>query len=138
VAVPDRRPTLTFNARWNEEDGFDVVAVQISADGGGTYTSVACTDTTASILPDAWETARAILPAFNGTSDWSAQSCDLSDHAGETVVLAFRAVDDFSILGNGGGPPGLWADDIAVGDRLIDDGSSLTGWSTPSNLGAGQ
>jgi hypothetical protein len=130
VAVPTAGATLTFDAQWNQELGWDFGFVQVSTDGGGTYTSVACTDTTTETNPDALPTAKENVPGFTGDSaGWKAQTCDLAAHAGQTVLLAFRAFNDPSVLGeNPAVAPGFWVDNVMVGTTLISDGASLTGW----------
>jgi hypothetical protein len=130
VAVPTAGATLTFDAQWNEELGWDFGFAQVSTDGGGTYTSVACTDTTTETNPDALPTAKENVPGFTGDSaGWKAQTCDLAAYAGQTVLLAFRAFNDPSVLGeNPAVAPGFWVDNVTVGGTLISDGTSLAGW----------
>ena len=41
VTVPAADPTLTFDAKYGAELGYDYAYVQVSTDGGKTYTSVA-------------------------------------------------------------------------------------------------
>src|SRR5688572_20399678 len=54
ITVPSgASATLTFNALWNEELGWDFGFVQISTDDGATYKSLTCTDTTTETNPDA-------------------------------------------------------------------------------------
>jgi hypothetical protein len=123
---------LTFNAFWNEELGWDFGFAQISDDGGATYTSLSCTDTTSDHDPDALPTAVENVPGFTGFSKtFRPQVCSLADYAGRAVLLAFRAFDDPESLGTDGGtPPGFWVDDIKVGGALISDGTSLAGWKS--------
>jgi hypothetical protein len=132
VTVPSAAAAavLTFDALWNEEEGWDFGFVQVSTDGGATYDSVACTDTTEETNPDALATAKENVPGFTGfTGAWMPETCDLSAYAGQNVLLAFRAFNDPSTLGNDPSiPPGFWVDDVTLGGTLISDGSSLAGW----------
>jgi Immune inhibitor A-like, MAM domain len=131
VAVPSGAgAVLTFDARWNEELGWDFGFVQVSTNGGASYTSVACTDTTTETNPDALPTAKANVPGFTGDSGgFRPQTCSLATYAGQTVLLAFRAFNDPSVLGeNPAVPPGFWVDNVTVGSTLVSDGSSLAGW----------
>lgn len=123
---------LTFDARWNTEDGWDFGFVQVSTDGGTTYTSVACTDTTTVTDPDALTTVKDNLPGFTGDSaGFRPQTCDLAAYAGQTVLLAFRIITDPNTLGTDPGvPPGFWVDNITVGTTLVSDGSSIAGWKS--------
>jgi hypothetical protein len=133
VSVPSGAgATLTFDALWNEEVGWDFGFAQISTDGGASYQSVACTDTTTQTDPGALPTAKENVPGFTGYSGgWLPQTCSLSAYAGQTVLLAFRAFNDPAVLGESPDiPPGFWVDDISVGGTLISDGSTLEGWKS--------
>ena len=123
---------LTFNAFWNEEQGWDFGFAQISDDGGSTYTSLACTDTTSDHDPDALPTAADNVPGFTGFSaTFKPQTCSLAAYAGRTVLLAFRAFNDPGTLGTDDATaPGFWVDDVKVGGTLVSDGSSLDGWKS--------
>jgi hypothetical protein len=134
VAVPsEAQAQLRFNAFWNEEETWDYAFVQVSADGGATYESVACTDTGTAPDPDAHPTVSDNAPGFTGYSaGWRPQVCSLARYAGQTVLLAFRAFNDPAFLGNDipGVAPGFWVDDIVIGSTVVTDGSSLTGWKS--------
>jgi hypothetical protein len=124
--------TLTFNGFWNEEQGWDFGFVQVSTDGGASYTSVACTDTTTTTDPDALPTAKENVPGFTGYSGaWKAETCSLAAYAGQNVLLAFRAFNDPASLGQDlSVPAGFWVDDVTLGGTLISDGTSLAGWKS--------
>ena len=128
--------TLTFDALWNEEFGWDFGFVQVSNDGGVTYKSLACTDTTTETDPGALPTAQENVPGFTGYSGgWLPQTCSLSAYAGTSVLLAFRAFNDPSVLGDGAPiPPGFWVDDVVVGTTTVSDGTSLLGWQSFSEV----
>jgi Immune inhibitor A peptidase M6 len=133
VAVPTGAGAeLTFNARWNLELGWDFGYVQVSTDGGSTYTSLECTDTTEEHDPGAVAEVVAQLPGFTGDSGgFVPQECSLAPYAGSTVLLAFRAINDPLVEGqNPAVRPGFWVDDVTVGGELISDGSSLEGWQS--------
>ena len=50
------------------------------------------------------------------------------------MLLAFRAINDPSAQGSDPTiPAGIWVDDVAVGSS-VDDGSSLTGWQSPTQV----
>jgi Immune inhibitor A-like, MAM domain len=135
VSVPaGAGATLTFNALWNQELGWDFGFVQVSTDGGATYTSLTCTDTTTQTDPGALPTAKQNVPGFTGYSGgWKAETCSLAAYAGQTVLLAFRAFNDPLTLGQSDAvPPGFWVDDVMVGGTLVSDGSSLAGWQSPT------
>ena len=127
-------PKLTFDARWNEETGWDFGFVQVSTDDGATYSSLSCTDTTSDHDPGALPTAVQNVPGFTGDSGgWKTETCDVSAFAGKTVVLSFRAFNDPGTLGaTGAVPPGFWVDNVMVDDSVVSDGSDLAGWQSPT------
>ena len=87
--------TLTFDALWNQELGWDFLFAQISTDGGATYKSLTCTDTTTVTDPGALPTAKNNVPGFTGfPGAWKPETCSLSAYAGQTVLLAFRTFND--------------------------------------------
>jgi hypothetical protein len=120
VAVPTGAPQLTFDADWDLEDGFDYAYVQVSTDGGESYETITCSDQVDGPLGS----------AFNSTSGgFLPESCDLSAFAGQTVVIAFRMVTDASVHFGG-----FWVDDVAVDGTVLSDGSTLDGWSSPTEF----
>jgi hypothetical protein len=125
-------PSLAFDARWNEETGWDFGFVQVSTDGGATYTSLTCTDTTSDHDPGALPTAVQNVPGFTGDSGgWKAETCDVSAYANQAVVLSFRAFNDPGTLGaTDAVPPGFWVDNVAVDGSVISDGSDLGSWQS--------
>ncbi len=119
ITVPAGSPALTFNALWDLELGWDFGFAQISTDGGATYQSLTCTDTTIAHDPGAVAAVVEKLPGFTGVSGvtgvWRPQSCSLSAYAGQSVLLSFRVVNDPAVQGNGVLPvPGMWVDDVKV------------------------
>ena len=126
VDVPAASPTLTFQTRWNTEPLWDFGFVQVSTDGGATYTSLANADTTSEHDPGAIPQVVDNLPGFTGDSGgWKTETFDLSAYAGQSVLLAFRYVTD-----SGVDLPGWWVDDVTVGGQLVSDGSTLDGWQS--------
>jgi len=112
--------TLTFDGQWITEAGYDYAYVQVSTDGGESYESVECSDSIAAPLG----------PGFEGDSGgFQAESCDLSGYAGETVLLAFRYVTDPGVI-----EPGFWVDNVALDGTALSDGSTLDGWSSPTQI----
>ena len=122
IDVPSGSPALTFDANWSLEDGFDYGYVQVSTDGGESYESILCSDQVEGEAP--------FGPAYNGESGaFLNESCDLSAFAGQTVVIAFRIVTDSSVFFDG-----FWVDDVAVDGTVLSDGSTLEGWSSPTEF----
>lgn len=120
VAVPTADPTLTFLAKYGAELGYDYGYVQVSTDGGKTYTSIAGDKTVDGPFG----------PALNGsTNGFEPHTFDLSAYAGQTVLISFRYVSDGGV--NEGG---LRLDDIAVGGTTVSDGSSLAPFRSPTQI----
>lgn len=120
VSVPAGDPTLTLEAKYGAEEGYDYGYVQVSTDGGATYTSVAGDRTVEG--PQG--------PALAGTTDgFEPHSFDLSAYAGQDVLLAFRYISDGGV--NEGG---LKIDDVKVGGTLVSDGSNLGAFKSPTQI----
>ena len=120
VAVPAGAPALTFLAKYGAEAGYDYGYVEVSTDGGATYTAI----------PGDRTVDGPRGPALNGaTTGFEPHSYDLSAYAGQTVLLGFRYVSDGGV--NEGG---LQIDDIAVGGTVISDGSSLAPFRSPTEV----
>ena len=118
VVVPTGIPELSFDTNWSLEEGFDYGYVQVSTDGGATYTSILCDGMVEGEAP--------FGPAFNGESGGFVGSfCDLTAYAGQTVVISFRIVTDGSVFEDG-----WWVDDVALDGGVLSDGSTLDGWSS--------
>jgi hypothetical protein len=120
VAVPAADPTLTFDAKYGAELGYDYGYVVVSTDGGETYAPIAGDKTVAGPLG----------PSLNGTTTgFEPHSYDLSAYAGQTVLLGLQYVSDGGV--NEGG---LLIDDVTVGGTLVSDGSSLEPFSSPTEI----
>ncbi|MEV6841633.1 choice-of-anchor J domain-containing protein [Streptomyces sp. NPDC051133] len=128
VTVDPANPTLSFNARWDIEPGDDIGTVQVSTDGGATFHSRRSAGMVTTLAGDVEPEIAAELPGFNGSSGgWTHQSIDLTDLAGQTVLVAFRyETDSFASY------PGMWIDNIKMGNTLLSNGSALNGWKTIS------
>jgi len=129
VTVPQQNSTLTFETRFEIEESFDFGFVQVSTDGGRSYRSLSNTATTDDADPSAQERMFDNLPGLTGSSDWIELSFDLSQYAGQEVLLAFRYMTDNTVsLG------GWWIDDVRVGSTTVSDGDSLRDWRTPTQV----
>jgi hypothetical protein len=134
VSVPTENPRLTFNTRYNIEEGYDYGYVEVSTDGGETYQKLSNNHT----VPDPGG-----KPSFNGDSGcpegnqgggnceprWVAETFNLSEFAGQDILIAFHFVSDGGVFLDG-----WWVDDVAVGGTDLGDGTTLTGWSSPTGI----
>lgn len=136
VSVPAGGGQLTFSSRFDIEANWDFGVVQVSTDGGKTYTTVGNENTTSEHADGAEPSIVAQLPGLTGLSDgYQPQSYDLSDYAGQDVLVSFRYMTDGAANGNGSGEPsGWWIRDVKLGDTVITDGTTLAGGQSPSQV----
>lgn len=134
--VPSDNATLTFSTKYDIEEGWDFGIVQISTDGGKTYTTLSNADTTSDHDPAAAGNIVENLPGFTGVQETATtETFDLSAYAGQDVLVAFRYMTDAAANGNGVLPqPGWWVDDVALGGTVLSDGSSTAGARTISQI----
>ena len=120
VTVPVADPTLTLETAWGLEFGNDWAYVTVSTDGGKTYRAVAGDRT----LPGLWG------PGLTGASGRTVTTkYDLRAYAGREVLLGLRYVSDDAV-NQGGWRIGR----ITLGGSVLNDGSVLTGWPSPTKI----
>ncbi|WP_426503721.1 choice-of-anchor J domain-containing protein [Dactylosporangium sp. McL0621] len=120
VTVPATNATLSFDAKYGAESGYDYGYVQVSTDGGTTYTSIAGDKTVDAPFG----------PGLNGTTDgFEPHTYDLSAYAGQSILVSFRYVSDGGV--NEGG---LLLDNIKLGSTVLSDGSSLAPFKSPTQI----
>ncbi len=113
--------TLTFDTYVDIEDYWDFGFVQVSTDGGQTWTSLANDYTTSDHDPDAHPKVIENLPGLTGWSEeWIPMSFDLSAYPGD-ILLAFRYITDWATTYEG-----WFIDNVYVDDALISDGSDAS------------
>ena len=101
VTVPTADPTLSFLAKYGAEVGYDYGYVQVSTDGGATYTTIPGDKTVDAPLG----------PGLNGTTTGSSRTrTTCRPTPARAILLGFRYVSDGGV--NEGG---LLVDDITVG-----------------------
>ncbi|UCD63775.1 MAG: immune inhibitor A [Candidatus Zixiibacteriota bacterium] len=128
--------TLSFATWYDIEAGWDFSFVQVSTDGGASWSSLPIDGTTTEHEPGALATIVAQLPGFTGSSGgWVEKSFDLSAYAGQTILLQFRCmtdpytanagffIDDIEVRGTPHGP--VFSD----GAETPDPGWSADGWT---------
>jgi hypothetical protein len=137
ITVPAASPTLTFKGKYDLEEHWDYGFVQISTNGGESYTSIACSNTNSDNVADAHPLVQANVPGYSGVqSTFQTETCNLAAYAGKTVVLMFRGVTDWGTVGNDDDTAndGWFIDDVTLGGTLISDGSSLAGWKSETEV----
>ncbi len=119
---------LSFETYYDIEPLWDYGFVQISTDGGSTWTSLANEHTTVDHDPEAYPVIVDNLPGLTGESDgWITMSFnfDLTPYEGD-VLLSFRYMTDW-----GTEDPGWWIDNIKINDVTIDDADNMIIFTTP-------
>lgn len=112
---------LSFMTNFEIEEAWDFAFVQISADGGATWTSLANTHTTDAADPGAMPEIMANLPGFTGSSGgWREETFDLSAWEGQSVLFRFLYMTDWAY-----NEAGFYVDDVTLSDSggliLFDD-----------------
>jgi immune inhibitor A len=116
---------LSVNTIWDMEDYWDFGFVQVSTDGGNSWTSIA--DTTGYATydhdPDAHPDIVANLPGITSYTpswpDFTTLTYDLSAYAGQTVLIGFRYMTDWAT--NYGG---WWIESVYYGGAGVVDGGA--------------
>jgi hypothetical protein len=113
--------TLTFDTKYDIEALWDYGFVQVSTDGGQSWTSLANAYTTSDHDPNALPKAIDNLPGLTGSTGgaWVSMSFDLSAYAGQKILVAFRYVTDWATT-----EAGWFIDNVSVNGALISDGAS--------------
>lgn len=124
--------TLKFDTIWDLEDYWDFGFVQVSTDGGNTWTSLEDNEGMSAYDydPNAHPTVIANLPGL--TSSVTAPmtlTYDLSAYAGQDILVAFRMVTDW-----GTHYGGWWIDNVYVDDTMISDGTDASVFMDLSEL----
>jgi len=105
VDIPLNNPLLTFETKYDVEYLYDYCFVQLSVDGGISWISLMNAYTTYDSMPDTSMDIVDNLPGLTGTSgiwpNWMTMTFNLSDYAGESVLLGFRYMTDVGYLGDG-------------------------------------
>jgi len=109
--VDPANPTLTLVTKYGIESYWDFGFVQVSTDGGKTWTSLENEYTTYEHDPDAHPDIIANLPGLTGYSetwpyspdwpDWTTMTFNLTTYAEETVLVGFRYMTDWATLYEG-------------------------------------
>ncbi|MBN2094402.1 MAG: immune inhibitor A, partial [Candidatus Zambryskibacteria bacterium] len=114
---------LSFDALWDLEDYWDFGFVQISTDGGYTWTSLVDNEgySTYDHDPSAHPTVVANLPGLTSwITTWDTLTYDLSAYSGQDILIAFRMVTDWATYYGG-----WWIDNVYIDETLISDGSDV-------------
>lgn len=113
----DTLPTLEFWTRYGIDAGWDGGVVQVSTDGGSTWTTLTPLGGYPSTLTNTGNACG--FPggsgAFTGTSlAWTQKQIDLAAYAGQSIQLRFRFGTDGGVVAEG-----WWIDDIRVSHAQV-------------------
>lgn len=124
--------TLTFDTLYDIEESWDFGLVQVSTDGGHTWTALTNADTRSDIVAEGYPAIKAQLgEGFTGYSGgWVNESFDLSAYAGQPILVGFRFMSDWGTNGNGNlDDPNWYIDNVAVDATEISDGSDASAFN---------
>ncbi|MHA1996350.1 MAG: hypothetical protein ACW97Z_17605 [Candidatus Hodarchaeales archaeon] len=94
--------TLDLTTYWDIEEDWDFGFVQISTDGGNTWTSLENEDTSSVIADGGHPDIEANLPGLTGYSGGVVDiEFDLTAYAGQTVQVGFRYMTDWFVVEEG-------------------------------------
>ena len=124
IDVPTEVPVLTFDTKYDIEIYWDFGFVQVSTDGGATWTSLENSYTTYDHDAAAHPDIIASLPGLTGTSEgwpeWMTMSFALTDYAGQTVMLGFRYMTDWASLWEGWYVDNVRINDVAISNEAFE------------------
>jgi hypothetical protein len=125
---------LTYQTWYDIEDGWDYVFLVVSEDGGESWDSIrtpSSTDRNPNDNSYGWG-----YTGESRRSDWIEETVDLSDYAGNEILLRFEYITDLAANGEG-----LMLDDISIpeigyfSDFETDDGGwEAEGWVRVQNV----
>ncbi|WP_034262206.1 immune inhibitor A domain-containing protein [Bacillus sp. J33] len=123
--------TLKFDNFIDIEENWDFGVVQVSADGGKTWKSLANENTTSEVVEEGYPKIEENVPGFTGHyADWQTETFDLSEYAGQKVLVSFRYLTDW-----GYNDSGWFIDNIEIPEiGYSHDGSSAEGFKSMNEL----
>jgi hypothetical protein len=126
--------TLKFDNFIDIEEQWDFGMVQVSTDGGATWNSLENGNTRSDVVEEGYPKIKENVPGFTGTSaNWQQESFDLSQYAGQKVLVSFRYLTDWGTT-----QAGWYVDDIAIPEiGYSNDGNSTDSFKSFQEL-AGQ
>ncbi|WP_045514677.1 immune inhibitor A domain-containing protein [Neobacillus niacini] len=115
------KATLKFDNYLDIEEQWDFGVVQVSTDGGKTWKSLANENTRSDIVEGGYPKIKENLPGFTGNIKiWQDESFNLSEYAGQKVLVSFRYLTDW-----GHTDTGWFIDNIEIPEiGYSNDGSS--------------
>ncbi|WP_188454833.1 immune inhibitor A domain-containing protein [Virgibacillus oceani] len=114
--------TLDFDAWYEIEEEWDYAMVQVSTDGGETWTSLSSDRTSSELAAGGYPAIQENLPGYTGNSNgWVHETIDISEYTGQEIQLQFRSMTDWAT-----NMEGFFADNVKVtadGNEVFFDGA---------------
>ena len=103
---------LSFQAKWDIENNFDYVQLEVSTNGGSSWIPQCGLYTNDGVSNQAGAFNE---PVYDGLqADWVQEQIDLSDYLGESILIRFRLVSDTNVREDG-----FYFDDLQV--NILED-----------------
>ncbi|MGA5688154.1 choice-of-anchor J domain-containing protein [Cytobacillus pseudoceanisediminis] len=114
--------TLKFDNYIDIEEQWDFGMVQVSTDNGQTWTSLSNENTRSDVVEEGYPKIKENVPGFTGTYEsWKEETFDLSEYAGQKVLISFRYLTDWGTT-----QEGWFIDNIEIPEiGYSNDGSSI-------------
>jgi hypothetical protein len=108
--------TLSFQAKWEIENNFDYVQLEISTNNGGSWIPQCGNFTNDGVTNQGSANNE---PLYDGTqNDWILENIDLSDYLDQNILIRFKLVTDNNTTGDG-----FYFDDLQV--KTLQDNLSV-------------
>ncbi|CAM3627116.1 hypothetical protein GCM10009865_42570 [Aeromicrobium ponti] len=123
--------TLKFDNFIDIEEQWDFGVVQVSTDGGNTWKSLANENTRSDVVEEGYPKIKENVPGFTGHyEEWQQETFDLSEYAGQKVLVSFRYLTDW-----GYNDTGWFIDNIEIPEiGYSHDGSSTEGFKSMNEI----
>jgi hypothetical protein len=119
--------TLKFDHYLDIEEQWDFGVVQVSTDNGKTWTSLENENTRSDVVEEGYPKIKENVPGFTGNvKEWSSENFDLSEYAGQKVLVSFRYLTDW-----GYNDTGWFVDNVEIPEiDYSSDGSSVDSFNS--------
>lgn len=123
--------TLKFDNFIDIEEQWDFGVVQVSTDGGNTWKSLSNENTRSDVVEEGYPKIKENVPGFTGHyEEWQEETFDLSEYAGQKVLVSFRYLTDW-----GYNDSGWFIDNIEIPEiGYSHDGSSTEGFKSMNEI----
>ena len=123
--------TLKFDNYIDIEEQWDFGVVQVSTDNGQTWTSLVNENTRSDVVEEGYPKIKENVPGFTGHyENWQKESFDLSEYAGQNVLVSFRYLTDW-----GYNDTGWYIDNVEIPEiGYSNEGSSVKEFKSLSEV----